>query len=69
MVIEITKENFYLCIIVLWGVIQIVQWRKIHRLESVLEYAIENIQILSMAADQKFNNLEKKIDDGKQTNK
>jgi hypothetical protein len=69
MVVEITKESFYLCIIVLWGVIQVAQWRKIHKLESILECAIENIQILSMAADQKFNNLEKKIHDGKQTNK
>ena len=65
MVLEITNENIYIGIIVVLSAIQILQWRKVDMLERVMSQIIDDIKILGMAADMKFNNLEKKIDDEK----
>jgi hypothetical protein len=65
MVLEITNENIYIGIIVVLAAIQIVQWRKVDMLEKVMSQIIDDIKILGMAADIKFNSLEKKIDDEK----
>jgi hypothetical protein len=65
MVLEITNENIYIGIIVVLSAIQIFQWRKVDMLERVMSQIIDDIKILGMAADMKFNNLEKKIDDEK----
>jgi hypothetical protein len=65
MVLEITNENIYVGIIVVLSAIQIFQWRKVDTLERVTNQIIDDIEILGMAADMKFNSLEKKIDDEK----
>ena len=65
MVLEITNENIYIGIIVVLSAIQIFQWRKVDTLERVTNRIIDDIEILGMAADMKFNSLEKKIDDEK----
>ena len=69
MVLEITNENIYIGIIVVLVAIQIVQWRKVDMLERIMSQVIDDIKILSMAADMKFNSLEKKIDDEKKSGK
>ena len=69
MVLEITNENIYIGVIVVLAAIQIVQWRKIDMLEKVMSQIIDDIKILGMAADIKFNSLEKKIDDEKKSAK
>jgi hypothetical protein len=69
MVLEISNENIYIGIIVVLAAIQIFQWRKIDTLEKVIGQMIEDFKILGMAADIKFMNLEKKIDDEKKSNK
>ena len=65
MVLEITNENIYIAIIVVLSAIQIFQWRKVDMLERVMSQIIDDIKILSMAADMKFISLEKKIEDEK----
>lgn len=65
MVLEITNENIYIGIIVVLAAIQIFQWRKVDMLERVMSQIIDDIKILSMAADMKFISLEKKIEDEK----
>ena len=69
MVLEITNENIYIGIIVVLAAIQIVQWRKVDMLEKVMSQIIDDIKILGMAADIKFNSLEKMIDDEKKSGK
>ena len=69
MVLEITNENIYIGIIVVLAAIQIVQWRKVDMLEKVMSQIIDDIKILGMAADIKFNSLEKKIDDERKSAK
>jgi hypothetical protein len=69
MVLEITNENIYIGIIVVLAAIQIFQWRKVDMLERVLSQIIDDIKILGMAADIKFNSLEKKIDDERKSAK
>ena len=69
MVLEITNENIYIGIIVVLAAIQIFQWRKVDMLERVLSQIIDDIKILGMAADIKFNSLEKKIDDERKSGK
>jgi hypothetical protein len=69
MVLEITNENIYIGVIVVLAVIQIFQWRKVDMLERVMSQIIDDIKILGMAADIKFNSLEKKIDDEKKAGK
>jgi hypothetical protein len=69
MVLEITNENIYIGIIVVLAAIQIFQWRKVDMLERVMSQIIDDIKILGMAADIKFNSLEKKIDDEKKSAK
>lgn len=69
MVLEITNENIYIGIIVVLAAIQIFQWRKVDMLERVLSQIIDDIKILGMAADIKFNSLEKKIDDERKSTK
>jgi hypothetical protein len=65
MVLEITNEHIYIGIIVVLAGIQILQWRKVDMLERVMSQIIDDIKVLGMAADMKFNSLEKKIDDEK----
>jgi hypothetical protein len=65
MVLEITSEHIYIGIIVVLAGIQILQWRKVDMLERIMSQVIDDIKILGMAADMKFNSLEKKIDDEK----
>jgi hypothetical protein len=62
MVLEITSEHIYIGIIVVLAGIQIFQWRKVDMLERIMSQVIDDIKILSVAADMKFNSLEKKID-------
>ena len=69
MVLEITNENIYIGIIVVLAAIQIFQWRKVDMLERVMSQIIDDIKILGMAADIKFNSLEKKIEDEKKSGK
>ena len=69
MVLEITSEHIYIGIIVVIAAIQILQWRKVDMLERVMSQVIDDIKILGMAADIKFNSLEKKIDDEKKSGK
>lgn len=69
MVIELKEEHFYIGIIVALSIVQIFQWRKIETMERVLGQMIEDMKILGMAADMKFMNLEKKIEDEKKSNK
>lgn len=69
MVLEITNEHIYIGIIVVLAVIQIFQWRKVDMLERVMSQIIDDIKILGMAADMKFINLEKKIEDEKKSGK
>jgi hypothetical protein len=65
MVLEITSEHVYIGRIVVLAGIQIFQWRKVDMLERIMSQVIDDIKILGMAADMKFNSLEKKIDDEK----
>lgn len=69
MVIELKEEYVYIGIIVALSIVQIFQWRKIETMERVLGQMIEDMKILGMAADMKFMNLEKKIEDEKKSNK
>lgn len=69
MVIELKEEYVYIGIIVALSIVQIFQWRKIDTLEKVMSQVIDDIKIIGMAADIKFNSLEKKIDDGKKSEK
>lgn len=69
MVLEITSEHIYIGIIVVLAAIQILQWRKVDMLERVMSQVIDDIKILGMAADIKFNSLEKKIEDEKKSGK
>jgi hypothetical protein len=69
MVLELKEEHFYIGIIIALSIVQIFQWRKIDTLERVIGQMIEDFKILGMAADIKFMNLEKKIDDEKKSGK
>ena len=69
MVIELKEEHFYIGIIIGLSIVQIFQWRKIETMERVVGQIIDYIKILGMAADMKFNSLEKKIEDEKKSTK
>lgn len=69
MVIELKEEHFYIAIIIGLSIVQIFQWRKIETMERVVGQMIDDIKILGMAADMKFNSLEKKIEDEKKSTK
>ena len=69
MVIELKEEHFYIGIIVFLSIVQIFQWRKIDTLEKVMGQIIEDLKVMGMAADLKFNHLERKINDEKKSDK
>jgi hypothetical protein len=61
MVIEITEERVYVAIILVLGVMQVVQWKKIQEIKNVIGELFDQIKILAMASGAKMEELEKKI--------
>ena len=61
MVVEITEERIYVAIILVLGVMQVVQWKKIQEMKNVIGELFDQIKILAMASGAKMEELEKKI--------
>jgi hypothetical protein len=61
MVVEITEERVYVAIILVLGVMQVVQWKKIQEMKNVIGELFDQIKILAMASGAKMEELEKKI--------
>jgi hypothetical protein len=61
MVVEITEERIYVAIILVLGVMQVVQWKKIQEMKNVIGELFDQIKILAMASGAKMEELERKI--------
>jgi len=61
MVVEITEERVYVVIILILGVMQIAQWKKIQEMKDVIGELFDQIKILAMASGAKMEELERKI--------
>ena len=61
MVVEITEERVYVAIILVLGVMQVVQWRKIQEMKNVIGELFDQIKILALASGAKMEELERKI--------
>jgi hypothetical protein len=61
MVVEITEERVYVAIILVLGVMQVVQWRKIQEMKNVIGELFDQIKIVAMASGAKMEELERKI--------
>ena len=61
MVVEITEERVYVVIILVLGVMQVVQWKKIQEMKNIIGDLFDQIKILAMASGAKMEELERKI--------
>jgi hypothetical protein len=61
MVVEITEERVYVAIILVLGVMQVVQWRKIQEMKNVIGELFDQIKIVAVASGAKMEELERKI--------
>ena len=61
MVIEITEERVYVAIILILGVMQVVQWKKIQEIKNVIGELFDQIKVLAMASGAKMEEIERKI--------
>ena len=61
MVVEITEERIYVAIILVLGVMQVVQWKKIQEMKNIIGDLFDQIKILAMASGAKMEELERKI--------
>ncbi len=61
MVVEITEERVYVAIILVLGVMQVVQWKKIQEMKNIIGELFDQIKILAMASGAKMEELERKI--------
>ena len=61
MVLEITEERVYVMIILVLGVMQVVQWKKIQEMKNIIGDLFDQIKILAMASGAKMEELERKI--------
>jgi hypothetical protein len=61
MVVEITEERIYVAIILVLGVMQVVQWKKIQEMKNIIGELFDQIKILAMASGAKMEELERKI--------
>lgn len=61
MVIEITEERVYVAIILVLGVMQVVQWKKIQEIKNIIGELFDQIKILAMASGAKMEEIERKI--------
>ena len=61
MVVEITEQRIYVVIILILGVMQIVQWKKIQEMKDIIGELFDQIKILAMASGAKMEELERKI--------
>jgi len=61
MVVEITEERVYVVIIIVLGIMQVVQWKKIQEMKNIIGDLFDQIKILAMASGAKMEELERKI--------
>jgi len=61
MVVEITEERVYVAIILVLGVMQVVQWKKIQEMKNVIGDLFDQIKIVAVASGAKMEELERKI--------
>jgi hypothetical protein len=61
MVVEITEERIYVAIILVLGVMQVVQWKKIQEMKNVIGELFDQIKIVAVASGAKMEELERKI--------
>jgi hypothetical protein len=61
MVVEITEERVYVVIILVLGIMQVVQWKKIQEMKNIIGELFDQIKILAMASGAKMEELERKI--------
>ncbi|MCY3014671.1 MAG: hypothetical protein NT171_08255 [Planctomycetota bacterium] len=61
MVVEITEERVYVAIILVLGVMQVVQWKKIQEMKNVIGELFDQIKIVAVASGAKMEELERKI--------
>lgn len=61
MVVEITEERVYVAIILVLGIMQVVQWRKIQEMKNVIGELFDQIKIVAVASGAKMEELERKI--------
>ena len=61
MVVEITEERIYVVIILVLGIMQVVQWKKIQEMKNIIGELFDQIKILAMASGAKMEELERKI--------
>ena len=61
MVVEITEERVYVVIILVLGIMQVVQWRKIQEMKNVIGELFDQIKIVAVASGAKMEELERKI--------
>ena len=61
MVVEITEERVYVVIILVLGIMQVVQWKKIQEMKNIIGDLFDQIKILAMASGAKMEELERKI--------
>ena len=61
MVVEITEERVYVVIILVLGVMQVVQWKKIQEMKNIIGDLFDQIKILALASGAKMEELERKI--------
>ena len=61
MVVEITEERVYVVIILVLGIMQVVQWKKIQEMKNVIGELFDQIKIVAVASGAKMEELERKI--------
>jgi len=61
MVVEITEERVYVAIILVLGVMQVVQWKKIQEMKNIIGDLFDQIKIVAVASGAKMEELERKI--------
>ena len=61
MVVEITEERVYVVIILVLGIMQVVQWKKIQEMKNIIGDLFDQIKILALASGAKMEELERKI--------
>jgi hypothetical protein len=61
MVVEITEERVYVAIILVLGVMQVVQWKKIQEMKNIIGELFDQIKIVAVASGAKMEELERKI--------
>ena len=69
MVVEITEERVYVVIILVLGIMQVVQWKKIQEMKNIIGDLFDQIKILAMASGAKMEELERKINKNEERKK